>query len=145
MSLKSRKKTPSVTTIGNIHRISGAVNIAGGDIKTQKNISIHNDANAEIVKALTEALEQTRKRPKTARAKKSKIEKEVKDIEAEIGKQKADKGFLAERFRSIAQMAPDILEVVIASLGNPAAGIGLTVKKIAQKVKVEAEKENAQK
>jgi hypothetical protein len=137
MSPIKRRKTSSTTNVGNVHHISGSVNIAGGDINTREETSIRYDTNAEIVKALSAALEQTHKRQKTSRARKSSIEKEVKEIEAEIGKKKIDQGFLAERFRSIAQMAPDILDVIIASLGNPAAVMGVTVKKIAEKAKAE--------
>lgn len=35
-------------------------------------------------------------------------------------------------------MAPDILDVVVATLGNPLAGIGGAVKKIAEKAKEES-------
>jgi hypothetical protein len=32
-------------------------------------------------------------------------------------------------------MAPDILDVVVATLGNPLAGLGVAAKKIAKKAK----------
>lgn len=144
MKKKISNKGSSVQT-GNVQHVIGNINIAGRDSNIRETVTIHQDANAEIVKALTEALDKTRKRPKTTRAKKSGIEKEVKEIEVEIGKKKPKPGFLAERFRNIAQMAPDILEVIIAGLGNPTAAIGMTVKKIAQKAKAEAEKESAKK
>jgi hypothetical protein len=35
-------------------------------------------------------------------------------------------------------MGPDILDVVTATLVNPAAGIGIAIKKIAQKAREEA-------
>lgn len=142
MSPKNRNVPSQSINVSNVQHVPGTMNIAGGDITTHESISIHHDANAGIVaKALAEALEKTRKRPKTTRARKTDIEKEVKEIETELAKKKADKGFLAERFRNIAKIAPDILDVIIASLGNPAAGIGLAVKKIAEKAKAEAEKE----
>jgi len=34
-------------------------------------------------------------------------------------------------------MSPDILDVVVATLGNPLAGLGVAVEKIAEKAKVE--------
>jgi hypothetical protein len=34
-------------------------------------------------------------------------------------------------------MAPDVLDVVVATLGNPLAGLGVAVKKIAEKAKQE--------
>jgi hypothetical protein len=48
-----------------------------------------------------------------------------------------DEGFLPRRFRNIARMAPDVLDVVVATLANPLAGLGAAVKKISQKAKEE--------
>ncbi|MBN1995313.1 MAG: toll/interleukin-1 receptor domain-containing protein [Anaerolineae bacterium] len=41
---------------------------------------------------------------------------------------------LEKRLKNLAAMAPDIGEVIIAALASPAAGIALTIQKIAQKV-----------
>ena len=43
-----------------------------------------------------------------------------------------EKGFLARSFHNIARMAPD---VAVATLANPLAGLGVAVKKIAEKAK----------
>jgi len=48
-----------------------------------------------------------------------------------------DEGFLSRRFRNIARVAPDVLDVVVATLGSPLAGLGVAVKKIAEKVREE--------
>jgi len=45
--------------------------------------------------------------------------------------------FLEKRLKSICTMAPDIGQVIIATLANPAAGIALTLQKIAQKAEGE--------
>jgi hypothetical protein len=141
MNSKSRKTAVTIKT-GNIHDISGSVNIAGGDIKHQDTTILHYNENTEvIIKALTEALKRTRKRPKTSRAHKTGIEKEIRQIESEVGKKKFDRGFLTERFRNIAKMAPDILEVIIAGLGSPATALALTMRKIAEKAKAGTEGE----
>ena len=135
------KPTASIS-VSNVRNVSGEINIAGRDIR--KRTTIRQGASAEVIaQALAEALVKTKKRPKTTRAKKTEIEQEVRAIESELGQKKADKGFLAERFRNLAKMAPDILEVIIAGLGNPAAGVGMVAKKIAEKAKAEAEKESA--
>ena len=44
---------------------------------------------------------------------------------------------MSRRFRNIARTAPDVLEVVVATLGNPLAGFGVAVKKITEKAKEE--------
>jgi hypothetical protein len=48
-----------------------------------------------------------------------------------------DKSFLSRRFRNIARMAPDVLDLVVAMLANPLAGLGVVVKKVAEKAKEE--------
>jgi hypothetical protein len=58
--------------------------------------------------------------------------------EAVEKKKKVDESFLARRFRNVARMAPDILDVVVAALANPLAGMGVAVKKIAEKAKAGA-------
>jgi hypothetical protein len=49
--------------------------------------------------------------------------------------EKVEEAWLAKRFRNIARMGPDILDVVTAALVNPAAGVAMTVKKIAEKAR----------
>ena len=44
-----------------------------------------------------------------------------------------DEGFLSRRLRNIARMAPDVLDVVVATLANPLAGLGVAAKKLAEK------------
>ncbi len=46
-----------------------------------------------------------------------------------------DESFLSRRFRNIARVAPDILDVVVATLTNPLAGLGLVATKIAEKAR----------
>ena len=67
---------------------------------------------------------------------------EVKEIqytvtEATQKNDKVDERFLSHRFTNIARMAPDVLDVVVATLGNPLAGFGVAVKKIAERAKEE--------
>jgi len=71
------------------------------------------------------------------------LKAEVKEIQSTVTEaaqknEKVDEGFLSRRFRNIARMAPDVLDVVVATLGNPLAGLGVAVKKIAEKAKTDA-------
>ena len=66
------------------------------------------------------------------------LENNVKQLEQEIKKgDEAEPSFILKRMESIQKMAPDIAEVVAATLQNPAAGIGLVVKKIIDKFNIE--------
>lgn len=69
----------------------------------------------------------------------------VKDIEDELrdGGEEPSEGFLKRRFRNIAAMAPDIVDVAVAAAANPVAGFTEAARKIAKRAaeqaKVEAE------
>lgn len=66
------------------------------------------------------------------------LENNVKQLEQEIKKgDQAEPSFIQKRMEAIQKMAPDIAEVVVATLQNPAAGIGLVVKKVIDKFNVE--------
>ena len=78
-------------------------------------------------------------RPNTSPADRADLEAEVKEVEAEVAKgEKADENFLLRRLRNIKRMAPDILEVVMAAIANPAAGLGLVRAKITKKMAEES-------
>jgi hypothetical protein len=79
--------------------------------------------------------EQVAARPDTSPAERADIEAEVRDIEAEVAQgDQADESFLMRRLRSLERMAPDILEVVLATLANPTAGFGMVASKVAKKI-----------
>lgn len=71
---------------------------------------------------------------------KADLKAEVQEVEAEVKKgEKADEAFLARRLRNIRRIAPDILDVVTATLTNPAAGFSLIARKVAEKAKTSAD------
>jgi len=49
----------------------------------------------------------------------------------------SNEGFLAQKLRNVRRIAPDILDVAIATIANPAAGFGTIAKKVAEKVRNE--------
>jgi hypothetical protein len=63
----------------------------------------------------------------------------VKEVEEEVKKgDQADETFLARQLRNIQRMAPEILEVIVTTFTNPAAGLGLVARRIAERMKAEA-------
>ena len=69
---------------------------------------------------------------------KSDLQAEIEEVEGEIVKaDDLNESFLARRLRSIKRMAPDIFELLVASLSGPGAVISTVGKKIAEKVKAE--------
>jgi len=139
---KRKRSTTNQTSVraGNISDISGNVNVAGGDITTHHTTT---GLSAGEIKQLFDGLyANIDARFNTSPADKEDIKAEVKEIQSTVTEaaqknEKVDEGFLSRRFRNIARMAPDVLDVVVATLGNPLAGLGVAVKKIAEKAKEE--------
>jgi hypothetical protein len=76
---------------------------------------------------------------KLSPAEKADVKAEIKDVEKEIQKgDQADESGVTRHLRNVQRMAPDILDVVVATLGNPVAGLGMVAKKIAEKWSGEA-------
>jgi hypothetical protein len=136
MSKKKRtiKKQPTIR-IGNISGVRGNVNIAGGDISTQQTIGL---SRAEIDRLFDPLYTAIENRAETSPSEKADLKVEVKEIQSAIteavqNNEKVNEAFLLRRFRNIARMAPDILDVVIATLDSPLVGLGVAVKKIVEK------------
>lgn len=143
MPKKKRTNTSGKQTsvrVGNISDISGSVNVAGGNITTHHTVT---GLSAAEIKQLFDGLySQIDARVNTSSADKEDIKAEVKEIQSTVTaaaqkNEKIDESFLSRRFRNIARMAPDVLDVVVATLGNPLAGLGVAAKKIAEKAKEE--------
>ena len=127
-------------TVGNISDVSGTVNIAGGDITTHHSTGLSGPELQQLFDTIYTRIES---HPQAAPAQKEDLRAEVQEIQITITEaieknRKVDEGFLSRRFRNIARMAPDMVDVVVATLANPLAGLGALVKKIAQKAKEEA-------
>jgi hypothetical protein len=126
--------------VGNIANVGRDVNVAGGNINMRQTTA---GLTAAEIKLLFDQLYiAIELRAKTSPAEKEDLKAEVKEIQTTITeavqkKEKVDEGFLARRFRNIARMAPDVLDVAVATLANPLAGLGVAVKKIAEKAKNE--------
>src|SRR6266545_7661091 len=136
----ANSKQTSVRT-GNISDISGNVNVAGGNITTHHTVT--GLSALEIKQLFDDLYAKIETRPETPAADKEDLKAEVKEIQSTVTEaaqknEKMDEGFLSRRFRNIARMAPDVLDVVVATLGNPLAGLGVAARKIAEKAKAEA-------
>ena len=141
--MPKKKRASSKQTdirVRNISDISGNVNIAGGNITTHQTTTGLN--SAEIKQLFDQLYTAIEANTKTSAANKEDLKAEVKEIQSTVTEaakknEKVDEEFLSRRFRNIARMAPDVLDVVVATLGNPLAGLGVAVKKIAERAKEE--------
>jgi len=130
----------------NVH-IGGGVHIEKGDfVGRDKNISvgaggINVEGDAEInqqtalQKELFEhILKQIDQRPDTPPEDADDLKNNVQEFKAEADKgEQADESFLERRLRNIKRIAPDVSEVLLATVLNPAAGFALIVKKVAER------------
>src|SRR5687768_5799031 len=136
---RASKKQPTVK-VGDISDVSGNVNVAGRNISTHQTTT--GLSAAEIKQLFDQLYTAIETRPATPSADKEDLKAEVKEIQTTVTEaaqknEKVDEGFLSRRFRNIGRMAPDVLDVVVATLGNPLSGLGVAVKKIAEKAKQE--------
>jgi hypothetical protein len=123
--------------IGNVSDVTGNIHIAGGDIDIH---TTHSMSAAEIKPLFEQLYTAIDTRAETSSADKEDLKAELKEIQATVTEaaqknEKVDQGFLSRRFRNIVRMAPDVLDVMIATLANPLAGLGVAVKKIAERAK----------
>ena len=126
----------------------GGVNVAGGNIITH-HIKTGLSA-AEIDQLFGGLYAAVETLPNTSMADREDLKSEIKEIqstvtEAVMKNEKVDEGFLSRRFRNIARMAPDMLDIVVATLGNPSIGLGVVVRKIAAKAITDAPPSDRQK
>lgn len=139
---KKKNMTNKRTNIrtGNISDVRGTVNIAGGNITThQTTTGLSGTEIKQLFEQLNTAIESS---AKTSPADKEDLKEEVREIqsvviEATQKNEKVDESYLLRRFRNIARMAPDVLDVIVSTLASPLAGLGVAVKKIAEKAKEE--------
>jgi hypothetical protein len=110
-------------------------NVTGSTIITGDRNVVSTGANFFL--PIYQAVEEKKDLPPDAKAD---LKAEVQELESEVKKgDQADESFLARRLRNIRRIAPDILEVVTATLTNPAAGFSLIVKKVAEKARASAD------
>ena len=138
-SLKARTSSRTGISVGNISDVGGDVNIAGRDINTQHSTGLSVQEVGPLFEQIYSAIQS---RPETSAADTKDLEAAVQEIQSTVSaaaqkNEKVDEGFLAGRFRNIARIAPDVLDVVVTTLANPLAGLGVAAKKIAEKAKEE--------
>ena len=127
---KRSSRQQSSVKVGNISDISGTVNVAGGDITTHHTTT--GLSGPELQQLFDSVYSRIEARPQTAPAQKEDLKAEVQEIQITITEaieknKEVDEGFLRRRFRNIARIAPDVVDVVVATLANPLAGLGAIV------------------
>ena len=137
----SKAKTANGKGGSNIHiggSVSGSNLIVGDHNKITQSNGLSGD---EIAKLFAIAYQKIEARPEDPQVDKEEIIQTVQRIEQETVKgEEANPGKVERLLTTLSGMAPDIGEVVLASLTNPAAGIATVLRKIAEKAKAESQK-----
>ena len=130
---KSRGQSTSMSIKG--QNVIGVIN-ASGSARVNVDQRIIHQATPEMEKLFKHAHKRIQVRPEDPKVAQAKLENQVKKIEAEAAKgEAADPSKLERWLKTLAQMAPDIVEVMAASLAGPVAGFTLVFKKIVERAK----------
>lgn len=130
---KSRGQNNSISING--QNVIGVIN-ASGSARLNVKQQITHQATPEMDKLFKSAHKRLSTRPEDPKVDQAKLENQVKKIEAEAAKgEAADQSRLERWLKTLAQMAPDIIEVMAASLAGPVAGFTLVFKKIVERAK----------
>ncbi|MCI0553529.1 MAG: hypothetical protein L0287_21495 [Anaerolineae bacterium] len=109
----------------------------GGDIR-DSTVTIGNENTITITKNVFRSIYYTIEESSRDEADKTDLKADLKEIEIEITKgEEANESFLSRRLRALKKTAPDIADVVLATLIGPGTAISTIVKKVANKIKDE--------
>ena len=122
-----KRPTSSIRT-GDINNKNGKVIVAGGNVAVTETTTTQSLSFAEVYQRIDA-------HTKISPGKKADLKAEVAEVEAAVKKPQVDENTVARHLRNIGRMAPDIMEVALAAILNPAAGLGLVAGKIAAKAK----------
>ncbi|NJN95806.1 MAG: hypothetical protein HC875_17735 [Anaerolineales bacterium] len=96
---------------------------------------------ADLAQMFQDIYSRIEARPADPNVDKAEVKDTVQKIEQEVEKGEEANPSKVERWlKTLKGMAPDIGDVTIACLTNPAAGVAMVIKKIAEKAKVESSK-----
>lgn len=130
---KSRGQNNSISINGK--NVIGMIN-ASGSARVNVDQQIIHQSSPEMQKLFKRAHKRIQVRPEDPKVDQAKLENQVKKIEAEAAKgEAADPSKLERWLKTLAKMAPDIVEVMAASLAGPVAGFAVVFKKIVERAK----------
>lgn len=123
----------------NVGDISGSTGVAIGRGASATVTQSSGLSGEDLAKLFTEIRQQIEARPADPDVEKGELKDTVDKIEQETAKgEQANTKKVSRWLGNLADMAPDIFEVTVATLTNPAVGIATAIKKIAAKAKEEA-------
>lgn len=140
----AKKNSSTKSEVGDIIKIQNVG--AGAAVAAGRGATASITSN-ESVTAIVEWVHKTNKEidslPDISQAEKEDLKQQIEKIGDETKKDlKADVNRLEKLINTIAVMSPDIFDIVIATLANPLAGIGLVIQKVGNKANLERANSN---
>lgn len=115
----------------------GTINTGGGDVVGRDQHS--GLSGADLARMFKDIYRRIEARPADPNVDKEEVKETVAKIEQEVKKgEAANESKVGRWLKTLQGMAPDIGDVTIACLTNPAAGVAMVIKKIAEKANTEA-------
>lgn len=127
------EKSQNKVEVGNISGVSGQVNIAGRDVNANQYAGASTDQISQAFAAMYEKVSAMPDGPDKTIAQSA---VEALETEAKQGED-AEESKVQKWLSFLAETAPDVFEVAVATFTNPPKGVGLVFKKIAERVKAE--------
>jgi len=138
----SKEKQTSTQITAKGKNVIGAINASGeSTVNIQQEYSQSNQNDKILDELFTLLEEKIATRPEDPDVDKAELEAQVQNIQAEVVKgEEANQAKLERWIRYLGSMAPDILDVIVASLAGPVSGFAAALKKIVDKVQAESQK-----
>lgn len=134
-TVNRKKRIPSHGDTITIRGVGAGAAVAAGRNSSAK--VIYGDTGKWSEKWLAEINARIDALENTPRDEKDDLKHQVGKIDEEIRKgQRAEKSRLEKLINTLSVMAPDIFEVVVATIQSPLMGIGIVLKKVGDKVKL---------
>jgi len=132
-----KKQQPGINITG--ENVVGSINANGHAQVNISQSSVHQTNDVDFEKLFSLIEERIKARPEDPNVDKQEIQNQVKQIKAEAAQgEQANQTKLERWIRNLAGMAPDIIDVMVASLGGPVSGMTAVVQKIAMRAKAES-------
>lgn len=132
----TESRTQGAIDTGGGAYIGGGVQTGGGKFIGRDDYSKTGLSGEEIQQLFQGIYASVEQKQDISAEEKSDIKSELDEVKDELAKgEKADETFLQRRLRNIGRMAPDILEITLATITNPLAGFSMVARKVAEKLK----------
>jgi hypothetical protein len=120
------------------YHVEGVGNVIGDNVTNTVIQQQGTDAVA-LAQAFGELYARVQQDQQLSEAEQAAAQKEIAALQqaATAQGEQVTEGFVHTRLQNLQRMAPDILDVVLATFANPVAGAGMVIKKIAEKMKAD--------